>query len=147
MKLSKGVYLALVALLALTAFSGQAIAQSISDGKTGDNIVNPFDHIDGVLPGEQCVASGGVNCPAPIPDGPGGNLTSTFDVTGCAGGLIEDVNVGVDIVHTWIGDLDITVSSPAGTPVTVYNRDCGSEDDMAAIWDDEGGPFPSTTFP
>ena len=142
MKNSKRMYVVLVALMALTMVSGQAFAQGTSDpGKTGINIDNPSVH-EGGSPGETCTGAGGTNCPAAIPDGPGGVLVSTFDAVSCGGGLIEDVNVGVDIVHTWIGDLDITVTSPAGTSALLYDTDCGSNDDMQAIWDDEGGAYP-----
>ena len=142
MKTSTRIYIVLVALLALTALSGQAIAQPGSDPKSGPNNDNPVVHQPDQLPGETCIGAGGVNCPAPIPDSGGGDLVSNFDAISCGGGFIEDVNIGVDIIHTFIGDLDVTVTSPAGTSVQVFNGACGSDDDMQAIWDDEGVPNP-----
>ena len=60
-------------------------------------------------------------------------------------GIITDVDVSVDILHTWVGDLDFNVShggqSPvlldqAGVPNTAFG--C-SENDIDAVFDDEGG--------
>lgn len=106
------------------------------------------------LPGESCAANGGTNCPAVIPDGPGGVLISTFGFDPspeCNNSFISDVNIGIDISHTRIGDLDIVVSGPVliplgergpGPDVVLFDRDCGSADDMRAIWDDQGSPHP-----
>jgi subtilisin-like proprotein convertase family protein len=53
-------------------------------------------------------------------------------------GLIQDVNIaGIDISHTYIGDLSIFLTSPSGTVVSLLDFiDC-SEADMLLTFDDE----------
>ncbi|MCH7785505.1 MAG: HYR domain-containing protein, partial [Bacteroidetes bacterium] len=58
-----------------------------------------------------------------------------------AGATIIDVNVSLDIDHSWIGDLDITLTSPDGTSVLVLDSSCGSQDNISATFDDAGGPI------
>ena len=43
----------------------------------------------------------------------------------------------MNINHTWVGDMDITLESPAGTVVTIFNQGC-SGDDLIFVFDDEG---------
>ena len=65
-------------------------------------------------------------------------ITSTLNVN--ANGSIQDVNVlNLNISHTWINDLIITLTSPAGTSVTLINRICNSQDNILTNLDDEAG--------
>ena len=41
-----------------------------------------------------------------------------------------DTNTFVDITHTWIGDLIVTLTSPSGTVATLHNRAGGNADDI-----------------
>ncbi len=59
-------------------------------------------------------------------------------------GTVQDVNVGVDITHTWVGDLVISLEHN-GTIVhlkshhtTGFGEDC---DNLVTVFDDEGAPF------
>lgn len=70
-----------------------------------------------------------------IPDN-GAAVTTVVNVP--AGGSISDVTVGVDITHTWIGDLSIGVEHN-GTTVSLYSEECGLEDNMSLVFDDAGG--------
>jgi extracellular elastinolytic metalloproteinase len=65
-----------------------------------------------------------VNCPGAIVDN--GTMTSTFTVSGC--GTLDDVNVGLSINHTYIGDLFITLKSPNNTTVRLVNSPIGGAD-------------------
>ena len=61
--------------------------------------------------------------PVRIPDdgGDAGEVaTSTFFVH--QGGLLRDVDVFVDIDHSWVGDLRISLTSPSGTTVVLLDR-------------------------
>ncbi|MDT0556991.1 proprotein convertase P-domain-containing protein, partial [Patiriisocius hiemis] len=53
---------------------------------------------------------------------------------------LDDVNVAINISHTWVSDLSIELESPAGTVVTLYsqanNISC-STDNIDATWDDD----------
>lgn len=53
------------------------------------------------------------------------------------GGTITDVDVEVELDHTFIGDLQIDVNAN-GTSVIVFSR-CGVEDNLHATFDDEAG--------
>lgn len=58
-------------------------------------------------------------------------LEVTQDVT------ITDVNVeNLDISHTFVGDLTITLTSPAGTTVTLMDQECGSGQNILVNFDD-----------
>jgi len=54
---------------------------------------------------------------------------------------LEDVRLYVNISHTYIQDLVITLTSPAGTEVTVFNRNCGGQDDLNVTFADGEPPI------
>ena len=64
-------------------------------------------------------------------------ITSDIVVSGLSG-AITDVNLGLDITHTWDNDLDVTLIAPDGTRVDLFS-DIGSSDDnfTNTILDDE----------
>jgi subtilisin-like proprotein convertase family protein len=51
--------------------------------------------------------------------------------------IIEEVEVYVDIDHTYQGDLVVRLTSPEGTEVTLHNRTGGSTDDIHGWYPDE----------
>jgi|GEM_PF-3024607 len=69
--------------------------------------------------------SGAGNIPDPKADGPtnyiGGALVVSFDVTGLTN-QIQNVWLAVTMNHEWIGDLDVFLTSPAGTNFTIFSR-------------------------
>ena len=93
------------------------------------------------------------NAPSvPIPDGvgncvdgPGAPAISTITIGDS--GSIQDVNVSLDITHTWVGDLVVELASPSGTTVVLVNRPgsasnetCGSSShNIITLLDDESG--------
>lgn len=65
--------------------------------------------------------------------------TSTLTVSG-AGITINDLNVlGLQGTHTWVSDLTVELTSPAGTTVQLWSALCGSADDFNINLDDEAG--------
>jgi subtilisin-like proprotein convertase family protein/subtilisin family serine protease len=66
--------------------------------------------------------------PVSIPDNNTTGITSTINVP--EGLTISDVAATVNITHTYIGDLLITLRSPAGTTVTLHNQTGGSTDNL-----------------
>lgn len=70
----------------------------------------------------SCLASTGTNCTAQIPDGPQAGVTSSFTVPAlaCATG-IRGLGIKVNISHSFIGDLRITVTNPANQTATLIN--------------------------
>ncbi|HEY3202169.1 MAG TPA: proprotein convertase P-domain-containing protein [Thermoanaerobaculia bacterium] len=77
--------------------------------------------------------------PVPIVDL--GVVTSTIVVSG-AGTYLWDLNLITNIRHTFNGDLDITLMSPAGTIVTLTTDNGGGADDVfnGTVWDDQANP-------
>jgi len=74
-----------------------------------------------------------------IPDGlvgncvPGAAVTHTVTVTG-GPATITSLVVGIDINHTWYGDVEVTITSPGGTTVAVNVPGCsGSLDDSSDL--------------
>jgi len=80
-------------------------------------VSNPFLSI----PDNQCIASGFVTDTIVVPD----NVA------------IADINVRVQLTHTFLGDLRIRLTNGA-TTVSVWERACGSNDNMDVTFDDEG---------
>jgi subtilisin-like proprotein convertase family protein len=70
--------------------------------------------------------------PKPIADNT--TITSTLVVNDffCVG----DVNVDLNITHTYIGDLVVELKSPENTIVRLHNRTGGTAEDIVAIYDD-----------
>src|SRR5262245_48353340 len=71
-----------------------------------------------------------------IPAGPV-VVSSSVGVAGM-GGFLLDVNLTTNLTHTFPGDLDITLTSPAGTVVTITTDNGGTNDDVfnGTVWDD-----------
>ncbi len=66
------------------------------------------------------------------------NTTVTSSIFVGASGTVNDVNIGLDITHTWDADLDIILQSPAGTRVILSSDNGGSGDHYTGtIFDDE----------
>lgn len=75
-------------------------------------------------------------------------VSSTLTVPQDANGFIGDVNVTVDVTHTWLSDLTVILTSPAGTSVTLVAGACTNQDDIDATFDDSGVDLScATTFP
>jgi subtilisin-like proprotein convertase family protein len=68
-------------------------------------------------------------------------FNSTFNLT--SSGTIADLNVTVNITHSWVADLTLQLTSPAGTVVTLLTNQCDSAtatsvNNIAATFDDSG---------
>lgn len=68
-----------------------------------------------------------------IPDNNSNGIVSTIEVADDV--QIFAVTADVNISHTWIGDLRVVLTSPAGTEVVLHNRDGGSADNIVKSWD------------
>jgi subtilisin-like proprotein convertase family protein/subtilisin family serine protease len=65
---------------------------------------------------------------AVIPDDDETGIERTFTAT--SAGWVKDVEVTVEILHTYIGDLVVELLSPAGTNVALHNRAGGPADNL-----------------
>ena len=63
-------------------------------------------------------------------------VESELIITGV--GTIADLNITVDIDHTYINDLDVNLISPANTTVLLVSEICGGEHDLNIEFDDDG---------
>ncbi|MEM7159091.1 MAG: proprotein convertase P-domain-containing protein [Myxococcota bacterium] len=76
---------------------------------------------------------------AAIPDNDPTGLSDVITLAaGDVGGTVTDVDVEVDLDHTWIGDLTMSVTG-AGSSVTVFAAQCGNVDNLHKTFDDESG--------
>ncbi|MER7576738.1 S8 family serine peptidase [Streptomyces sp. NPDC126514] len=66
----------------------------------------------------------------------GDNTTveSPITVSGVTGNAPATLKVGVNIVHTYIGDLKVDLIAPDGTVYTVHNRSGGSTDNISQVY-------------
>lgn len=70
--------------------------------------------------------------------GPDAGTTTNSVISYPADIAVNDVNVTVNIEHTWIGDLTITLIAPDNTQVVLADGVCGNCDDMINVtFDDE----------
>ena len=75
-------------------------------------------------------------------------VSSTITVPTASSGFVGDVNVTVGLTHTWLADLTISLTSPAGTEVVLVTGACSNQDDIDAVFDDAGVDFMcATSFP
>lgn len=121
----------------LLVFSGLAMAQPTKDPNLVGIRENPANFQP--LVGPYCSSPG-----ASIPDDDSGILTDTLNVPDSV--IIADLDVQVQIAHTWLGDLRGSLAGP-GCSLQLWHRIgidddtcCGcSGDDMDVTFDDEAG--------
>ncbi len=53
-------------------------------------------------------------------------------------GLVNEITVSVDIAHSWIGDLTLTLESPTGKKAVILREICGNEDQIQLIFSNNG---------
>jgi subtilisin-like proprotein convertase family protein len=85
--------------------------------------------------------------PIAIPDNNTAGITSTIPVPDDK--IVEDVNVTVNVTHTFDGDLTISLVPPVGAPIALSSRRGGSGDNfVGTIFDDAATtPIASGTAP
>jgi cysteine-rich repeat protein len=75
-------------------------------------------------------------------------VTTSHTITVTDDVMVADVDVDLILTHTWVSDLDITLTAPNGVEVPLWLDACGSNDGIDAIFDDEGNAvvcgFPTT---
>lgn len=57
-----------------------------------------------------------------------------------------EAQVHTDFAHAFIGDITVTVTSPAGESVTLHAEGGGDEDDLIVTWSDLGVPYGTASF-
>jgi subtilisin-like proprotein convertase family protein len=74
----------------------------------------------------------------PIPDNQAAGIASTLAVT--QAGKIAGLNVALDIEHTYIGDLQVTLTAPSGKAALLHNRAGGSTRDLSKEYSNDSLP-------
>jgi subtilisin-like proprotein convertase family protein len=131
---------------ALGAFVGEnpngTWTLTISDDAAGDGGAVTWSLNLSTLPAPPTVANttAANNTPVAIPTTVA-VVTSTITVAG-AGTSILDVDAITNITHTFNGDIDMTLTSPAGTVVTLTTDNGSSFDNVfnGTVWDDDANP-------
>ena len=76
--------------------------------------------------------------PVTIPSNSQSTKTATVDYSASTGELVHDLNISIQISHTWVSDLTLELQSPDGTNVVLLDSECGDLNDMDAIFTDNG---------
>ena len=76
----------------------------------------------------------GNNTAYPIPDNSATGVESPITVSGASGNASSTTEVYVNITHTWIGDLIVTLRAPDGSSYVLHNRTGGSTDNIEATY-------------
>lgn len=115
-------------------------ANSLAAGIYSGNVT--FAKSDGTTPTTRSVALdvgrtvySATDCPITVGD----NTTNYSYITVYDNVCIADVDVNVNISHTYIGDLYVELLSPSGTTVILHNRTGTGTDNIVATYDDDGG--------
>lgn len=86
-----------------------------------------------------CSTFQSTDIPKPVPDANTAGVVSSINVP--SNFLISDVNVSLDLSHSWLWDLQIYLKAPNGTEILIYDRTCGSSgqqrQNINATFDDE----------
>jgi subtilisin-like proprotein convertase family protein len=78
------------------------------------------------------------NIPITIIDTAASTVNSTLNIP--SGGTISDVNITMDLTHSYLGEVTATLISPAGTQVQIFKDVCasGASTRAVATFDDSG---------
>lgn len=86
-----------------------------------------------------CASQNSTNVPITISTAGTPTITSTLAISGA--GTVDDLNVtSLTINHTWVGDLQVSLTSPSGTTIQLFNNpgngNCNSNNVLVTL-DDE----------
>lgn len=73
-----------------------------------------------------------VQADLPIPDYDPAGVSSVIDITDA--GTLLGLSVDIDISHNYIGNLEVSLTSPGGTTVTLHDHSGSSADDLVGNW-------------
>lgn len=68
-----------------------------------------------------------------IPDNRQAGVSSTIAIT--ASGVVQHIKVSIDIEHTYIGDLRVSLTAPSGTATVLHGRSGGATDNLVQTYD------------
>jgi subtilisin-like proprotein convertase family protein len=65
-------------------------------------------------------------------------VNSTLTIPSGQNQIIDKLTVTLNITHTWVSDLTVTLISPTGTEVQLFSGQCNNADNAVATFDDNG---------
>ena len=65
-------------------------------------------------------------------------INSTLTIPTNQNQTIDKITVALNITHTWMADLTVTLISPLGTQIQLFSGQCTNRDNAVATFDDEG---------
>lgn len=77
-----------------------------------------------------------------IPDNDATGISDSMNIT--AAGTVRGVDVWLDITHTWIGDLRVLLTAPAGDEVLLHDRSGGDQDNLIKAYSEDSLPALTT---
>ncbi|MFK5889418.1 MAG: M12 family metallo-peptidase [Flavobacteriaceae bacterium] len=83
-----------------------------------------------------CTTTTYADAPIAIPDNSTVGATSTINVPNNI--TISDVNIGVNITHQWIGDIELNITSPSNKTVQLIASSSCAPANMSVIFNDDG---------
>lgn len=89
-------------------------------------------------PQVETVVRGEASPALAIPDNSSRGVSSTIALDG--EGSVGSVRVGVDIAHTYIGDLRVALSAPGGASAVLHDRAGASAQDLVRTYDAQSTP-------
>ncbi len=92
--------------------------------------VNAFKAVKAAVP-DEIIIDMVVQSDLEIPD-VGSPVNSKLEIS--QSGLIQEIRIGIDLTHTYIGDLRIDLIAPNGTAVTLHDHKGGSKDDIREVY-------------
>jgi subtilisin-like proprotein convertase family protein len=97
----------------------------------GHGKVNAAKALQAAIPANQQMIDLSVQPNLTIPDA---GITVTSTITIANPGKIDEIRIGVDVAHTYIGDLRIDITSPEGVSVTLHDHKGGSTDNLQKVF-------------
>jgi PKD repeat protein len=132
------------------AASGSYNVSLTATNADGPDTLSETDYIT-VSQGANCTScntfASAQNLAFAIPDGAGTDtagapLTHIINVPAGSNSMIDGLIFNVDITHTYINDLIITLKHPNGTTaVVVWDRDCAGENNLDVTFEDGTDPI------
>jgi subtilisin-like proprotein convertase family protein/subtilisin family serine protease len=122
--------------------NGDAVAGATEPGLAGRTVTLDANGNGQIDIRNLSVPSGTLNLA--VPDSNITGVNSNLAVSGAIGSII-DLDVSINMTHTWIGDMVITLTSPTGTKITLFNQRGGSGDNLTnTVFDDQATTAIST---
>ncbi|MBM0742080.1 S8 family serine peptidase [Phormidium sp. CLA17] len=97
----------------------------------GHGKVNAAKAVKSAVPEAEITIDQEIQASLEIPDA-GSSIFSKIEIS--QNGAIDDIRVGLDLTHTYIGDLRIDITAPDGTAVTLHDHKGGSTDNIRKVY-------------